>query len=70
MKTGGPAFPTSFKFGGITKEGMTLRQYYAGEAMKSFSQETIIHNYDHVARSCFAQADAMIKEGEKDDKVK
>lgn len=55
-KTGGPAFPTN---GGVTYKGMTLLDYFAGQAlvgMKGSSNEVARWSYEH--------AEAMLKERE------
>jgi len=61
INTGGPAFPPTHD--PITHAyGMTLRDYFAGEALKSCSFTT--KPYDtttEVAKTCYAMADAMLK---------
>ncbi len=66
---GGPAFPVP-KSGGVMPTGMTLRQYYAGQALAGLDLARVAHDLDwqrSVAWDCFSVADAMIAEGEKDD---
>ena len=72
---GGPAFPVP---GGAYRErlsnGITVRQWYAGQASKAFLQDcddgTDI-DYERAASMVFKMADAMIAEGKKpaDDSV-
>tara|TARA_R110000868_G_scaffold370740_1_gene634230 strand:- start:261 stop:449 length:189 start_codon:yes stop_codon:yes gene_type:complete len=57
-KTGGPAFPTN---GGVTYKGMTLLDYFAGQAMQLYT----ITDYEDAAKLCYSRAEAMIKEREK-----
>lgn len=56
-KTGGPAFPTN---GGVTYKGMTLLDYFAGQALSQMKGEPT-----DSARRCYDHAEAMIKEREK-----
>ena len=59
--TGGPAFPADFQ---LYSTGMTLRDYFAGQAMAAIitsvycTPETI---YTEVSSRAYAQADAMLK---------
>ena len=57
-KTGGPAFPTN---GGVTYKGMTMLDYFAGEAMQLYP---MLHD-EAAAKCCYDRAEAMIKEREK-----
>jgi len=57
-KTGGPAFPTN---GGVTYKGVTLLDYFAGEAMQLYT----ITDYEDAAKLCYDRAEAMLKEREK-----
>ena len=60
--TGGPAFPTEHTDTSGLYDGMTLRDYFAGEALKSCGFTT--KPYDttaEVAKTCYAMADAMLK---------
>jgi hypothetical protein len=56
-KTGGPAFPTN---GGVTYKGMTLLDYFAGQALVGMRGSS-----NEVARWSYDQAEAMLKEREK-----
>jgi hypothetical protein len=60
-KTGGPAFPTN---GGVTYKGMTLLDYFAGEAMRHYA----FTDYEYAAKLCYERAKAMLKEREKRNK--
>ena len=59
-KTGGPAFPTN---GGVTYKGMTMLDYFAGQALALMKQPTTDH--ENVAEWCYDRAEAMLKEREK-----
>lgn len=68
MNTGGPAFPgmRSEAFGQDSghQEGMTLRDYYAGQAMGEMIarwQEGHPNGWDGLAAASFQMADAMLK---------
>ena len=85
--TGGQAFPLEFKevFNpkSLEKEfvgsyGMTLRQWYAGQALIAYmaceksvkitgliAKERKENPHEFLANMCFQQADAMIAEGKK-----
>ena len=62
INDGGPAF--AFANGNIVSLGMTLRDYFAGQAMAAIitsvycTPETI---YTEVSSRAYAQADAMLK---------
>ena len=64
--TGGPAFPTGT--GGNTpySNGMTLRDYFAGQAMAAVNLGIGVSDeyYRKTAKHCYAVADAMLKERE------
>ena len=68
MNTGGPAFP-NMAFGSTRNEqqGMTLRDYFAAQAIKAFIekdewQSTVSDAAEKVAFNAYAVADAMLKE--------
>lgn len=73
IKDGGSAFPSEFyetehgdrveAFAGT--RGMTLRDWFAGQAIYTLSQKT--HGYDPgwMAKACYEVADAMIAERSK-----
>lgn len=61
----GPAFPPTWK----DMPGMSLRDWFAGQALAgllaSIEHESFIGATDVLARSCYAQADAMLAERDK-----
>ena len=60
--TGGPAFPSHGSMGEVTHEGMTLRDYFAGQAIagKLLMPGTAYDETD-CARFAYEMADAMLK---------
>jgi len=65
VNTGGPAFPLKEPLS-CDQEGMTLRDYFAANAMSSFIHEVFSgnltdHGYGSVARHAYQMADAMLK---------
>ena len=43
--------------------GMTLRDYFAGQALSGYSANPDVDLYDHeLARACYKKADAMLRE--------
>lgn len=69
LEDGGLAFPCSQAgMDGIqqphSEDGMTLRQWYAGQALARLAA-TAAH-IDDIAKACYQLADAMIAEGEND----
>lgn len=69
-----PAFPRlgeGFGNPNYDCEGMTLRQWYAGQALIAVYADGGRYNetgMGKVAEHCFQMADAMIREGEKHEK--
>lgn len=65
--SGGSAFPLQCRTPyGTEHPGMTLRQWYAGKTLQTFSTVGVdCVSPERVAKICFKTADAMIKEGEK-----
>ena len=71
-KDGGPAFPSHGSMGEIVQPGMTLRAYFAGQALSGVLhiEHTIAKAHGEVlsgltyrvARSCLEIADALIAE--------
>ena len=59
--TGGPAFPSQREH--TTKEGMTLRDYFAAKAMQSMNgrQDYLDASASAIALDAYALADAMLK---------
>ncbi len=67
---GEPAFPgVKASHSGADNEGMTLRQWYAGQALAglmSLNAECYRVSMPACAKDCYAYADAMIAEGGKE----
>ena len=60
--TGGPAFPCpTISIG--QHQGMTLRDYFAGQALASINLGIGVTDdfYSRTAKHCYALADAMLK---------
>ena len=67
LNDGGPAFPVPdsyYPHGGIRHgfNGMSLRDWFAGEAMKALIAAFPENSAPAIARLAFAQADAMLAE--------
>jgi hypothetical protein len=68
--TGGPAFP-GFDYidqhGKKNPEGMTLLDYFAGQALASVNLGIGVTDdfYSRTAKHCYALADALLREKEK-----
>jgi hypothetical protein len=60
--TGGPAFPCHPGIENPLYDGMTLRDYFAGEALikRGFNVRPY-DNTDEVAKDCYKMADAMLE---------
>ena len=61
---GGPAFPvveTHAVHGSRIDFGMTLRDYFAGQALAGLRFMDTERTYDTDAKNCYQMADAMIK---------
>jgi hypothetical protein len=41
--------------------GMTLRDYFAAKALQGMMVDVYIPDYDHIAKTAYAMADAMLK---------
>jgi hypothetical protein len=63
--TGGPAFPTSN--GGSPDEGMTLRDYFAAQAMLGYMGPDYDMGPETRAREAYRLADAMLEARERYD---
>jgi hypothetical protein len=68
---GGPAFPLHPETRDMRKSGMTLRDYFAGQALMSLphlcAHDTLLDGMtfeQHVARNAYKLADAMLAERE------
>jgi hypothetical protein len=60
--TGGAAFPNEgFNGWGEPFQGMTLRDYFAAEAMLGLLNSTRISQPDWIAKDAYEMADAMLK---------
>ena len=62
-----PAFPRPYSPSTVAQEGMTLRDYFAAQAIKAFIdkdewQSTVSDVAEKVAFNAYAVADAMLKE--------
>ncbi len=57
---GGPAFPAGRPYNGTIDEGMTLLDYFAGEAMKHTPREADC--IEDAAEFCYSFAEAMLRE--------
>jgi len=60
---GGPALP--FSSNGHEFKGMSLRDYLAAKAMKSFPGN--LHDHEKCAKWCYERASAMLAERDKQD---
>lgn len=70
IKDGGPAFPcTDAK--GFVSEGMSLRDYFAAQALAGLMTDAMRNDrsFSLNARDCYALADAMLAEREKERKA-
>ena len=54
--TNAPAFPD-----GLGKKGMTLRDYFAAQAMQGMIVDVVQPQYDYIAETAYSMADAMLK---------
>lgn len=57
---GGPAFPYAAPEGVFYREGMLLRDYFAGQALLSMRYNGATQ-YKDDAEACYKMADAMLK---------
>ena len=59
-KDGGPAFPSHGSMGEVVQNGMTLRDWYAGQALSKLANS--LSDYDsRTVRQCYALADGMLE---------
>ena len=65
-KDGGPAFPRSRDSAG-SQEGMSLRDWFAGQALMGWVSDPEIGGFDQdkIAAACYELADAFLAEREK-----
>ena len=61
--TGGPAFPTTkpLEHWGDPNQGMTLRDYFAGQAIIAYHADGEISYFEDAANWCYKLADAMLE---------
>lgn len=63
--TGGPAFPVQDAYSMSTEQGMTLRDYFAAQAMMAIIAHPDSDGYkppSAFAKTAYVMADAMLKE--------
>jgi len=68
MKDGESAFPCNSPDGIESYKGMTLRDYFAGQALSGLVADEVLGDEidaTGVAKRCYLVADAMLKEREK-----
>lgn len=66
--SGGAAFPHEYTYDGMpwTHEGMTMRDYFAAQALVGLLSAGVGQNDEHkVSEACFRVADAMLAERSK-----
>lgn len=56
-----PAFPAPAGVAHITKQGMTLRDYFAAKAMQGMMVDNEKPAYGYIATTAYAMADEMMK---------
>ena len=61
---GGPAFPLEFPLEGVN-EGMSLLDYFAGQALKGLLADGNQRYPEILAESCYTYAAAMVAEKKK-----
>jgi hypothetical protein len=63
INQGGPAFPSSglITHDGVVFEGMTLREWFAGQAMKALVETGHFNNLKEMSAHAYGLADAMIE---------
>ena len=61
--TGGPAFPQSTTIGAVSETvgGMTLRDWFAGQALSGLLSSDGSTSWERYAASAYKAADAMIQ---------
>jgi hypothetical protein len=68
INNGGPAFPFEFseRWGGDAQDGMSLRDWFAGQALAGVIPINPVLSFDELAKWCYQMADAMIAEANKE----
>ena len=73
MKDGGPAFPRDTQleihlneFQSAGSPGMSLRDYFAGQALRELRMSDPAYDWQKLARRAYEYADAMLAEREKE----
>ena len=72
IKTGGPAFPNEYSSSVDENKGMSLRDYFAAQAMgtafnkalhnwREEGESNLVIDCDHIAEASYWMADAMLK---------
>ena len=64
LTDGGPAFPMNNGPNCFANPGMSLRDWFAGQAIAGISTGEPINDYAQAAKQCYATADAMLAERE------
>lgn len=57
-----PAYPTADRGDGFSHPGMTLRDYFAAQALVAMPGLDTGDSPEHIARQAYRIADAMVKE--------
>jgi len=72
VNNGGLAFPCQGRSGLVENEGMSLRDYFAGQALEGLTGVTPVGEFETLeqlhklcAETCYKLADAMIAERDK-----
>jgi hypothetical protein len=58
INTGGPAFPSPREH--TTKQGMTLRDYFAAQAVQGYVGQGRSYDFADIAQASYRVADAML----------
>ena len=66
---GGPAFPQHPQPGCLAPAGMSLRDWFAGQALAGLTASSKYELFEetNMAAVCYAQADAMLAQRKKED---
>lgn len=68
INNGGPAFPIPHQNVNFSKPGMTLREWFAGQALAGLLTTSggYVPSREQIARIAYEYADAVLAEGNKD----